>query len=151
MDNNDLKKADVSNVSNVSLHLYKTTVSVRLSPLLWEDFKVFARRLGMTLSEAVSEALRNFMIEKRDEANITVVLNHDCRRRINVATKLELKLVKRDLSAALKALRDPRRSESAKNFLMNRLREILKKALRVYERTHDEELQRLLARADELI
>jgi len=63
----------------------------------------------------------------------------------NIAQKLEMKLVKRDLANILDALEQKR---GHKDFLDSRLRDILPKAMRVYGDTRDKDIQKMLEKAE---
>jgi len=67
---------------------------------------------------------------------------------INIAQKLELKLTKNELGSVLDALEQKR---GHKDFLEGRLREVLPKAMRVYQNTRDKEIEVLLKKAEELV
>ena len=67
---------------------------------------------------------------------------------INLARKLELKILKKDLRFVIQGLETKRGDPS---FLISRLREILPKAIRIYEKTSDLEMEQLLTKTEKWI
>ncbi len=151
------------NVSNVTLHYNKekktvtislgnSQISLRTIREVYEVFKDFCRRLGKTVGEATVQAWIEYMQVHASELPYQTVINifQPGSRQINVnlPEKIELKLVKRDLTIIIEKLE---KGQGDRNFFLQRLRETLPKAIRVYEKTFDPEVKELLARSEKLI
>ncbi|MHA1834485.1 MAG: hypothetical protein ACTSV7_10895, partial [Candidatus Baldrarchaeia archaeon] len=72
----------------------------------------------------------------------------EVKQQFNIAQKLELKLVKQDLTTILNGL-ERKRGDPA--FLLGRLREVLPKAIRLYQKTSNAEIAVLLEKTEKWI
>ena len=151
------------NVSNVTLHYNKekktvtislgnSQISLRTIREVYEVFKDFCRRLGKTVGEATVQAWIEYMQAHASELPYQTVINifqpGSQQINVNLPEKIELKLVKRDLTIIIEKLE---KGQGDRNFFLQRLRETLPKAIRVYEKTFDPEVKELLARSEKLI
>jgi len=133
-------------------------VDFYISSQLWEEFNRVVKSVDPFLSR--SQVLEQLIIDyclRNNSKNLKITqfifnqpqqVNIQPKVEVNIAQKLELKLVTQDLAGVLDAL-EKRRGDS--NFYMSRLREVLPRAIRVYERVRDEELRKLLAKAEKWV
>ena len=66
---------------------------------------------------------------------------------INIATKLEVKLVRNELQHILIALEQGKTTD----FWLSKLRETIPKAIRIYDKTRDSKLEELLKKSEKWI
>ena len=148
MDNNN-EEGSLNNLNNLNnLTRSKRLVTVYIDRLLWEDFKLFSDLKHKSASRLLEEAMIEYMERHRETPHITINVIKPKQVNFNVATKLELKLVKQDLSGVLETLKRP---GADRHYFLRRLRDLINKAIPLYQKTGDEELRRLLSRANEVI
>ena len=102
------------------------------------------------------EGLMNLVIEnfKTPEAIQTTLFYKpkiekvEVKQQFNLAQKLEIKLVKQDLTYILDRLKS---GKGDKSFYLERLREVLPKAIRVYQKTSDKTIEKLLEKSERWI
>ena len=135
-------------------------LTIRVNPQVYEEFKLVCQKLGLlkgtSRGNLVIEAFMQWFIEKFDTPRLVQTtlfykpeINvHAPKVELNIAQKLELKLVKRDLTVILESLEQGR---GDRGWLLSKLREVLGKAIRVYEKTSDGEIERLLEKAEKWI
>ena len=135
-------------------------LTIRVNPQVYEEFKLVCQKLGLlkgtSRGNLVIEGFMQWFIEKFDTPKLIQTtlfykpeINvHTPKIQLNIAQKLELKLVKQDLTVILQRLEN---SQGDRAFLLSRLREVLGKAIRVYEKTSDNEIEQLLEKAEKWI
>ena len=136
-------------------------LTIRVSPQVYEEFKLVCQKLGLlkgtSRGNLVIEAFMEWFIEKFDTPKLVQTtlfcykpnINVQAPKvELNIAQKLELKLVKQDLTVILQRLEE---GHGDRSFLLGKLRETLVKAIRVYEKTSDSEIERLLEKAEKWI
>jgi hypothetical protein len=110
-----------------------------------------AQLLGRpSTSQALQEAMAEYIENHSDELPAKTIINiiKPQQVNINLATRLELKLIKKDLTIVVQRLES---GEGNQNFYMERLKELLPKALKVYRKTSDQELEQLLAQTEKWV
>ena len=136
----------------------RTTTSVRINREIYEDFidvacskfRVYPHH-GLNL---LIEALMNLVIELFQDYPKVVqttlfykpTINIQ-KTEINIATKLEVKLVRNELQHILIALEQGKASD----FWLSKLRETIPKAIRIYDKTRDSKLEELLKKSEKWI
>jgi len=135
-------------------------LTIRVDPRIYEDFKFVCQKLGLlkgtSRGNLVIEGFMKWFIEKFDTPRIiqtTLFYKPEIKVEtpkveLNVAQKLELKLVKRDLTFILDKLE---KGEGDKVFLLAKLREVLSKAIRIYNSTSDQEMENLFRKVEKWI
>jgi hypothetical protein len=78
----------------------------------------------------------------------TINIKENIQQNINIATKLELKIVTENITSLLDAL-EKRKGDP--NFYLERLKEVLPKAIRLYEKTNDTKMKELLEKIEKWI
>ena len=131
---------------------------LRLDSEVYSEFRrIAAAKFGLHYgANVLVEALMKIFIEEFKDAPIIQttlfykpkVNVHTPKVELNIAQKLEIKIVKQDLTAILESLEQGR---GDRGWLLSKLREVLGKAIRVYEKTSDGEIERLLEKAEKWI
>jgi hypothetical protein len=121
----------------------------RIDRQLYENFRLVARRLGLSANKAIEHLIIRFIIENAEKANATVNIYQPISCTITVGDKAKLFLVKTDLERQLSVLEriEKREDAAGKRDILVELAKLLKKAEDLYKRTMDPELGRLLERA----
>lgn len=142
------------------------SLTTRISPEAYRNFDIICRRLGLVKrgnTNVALEGLITFFVEQyRDHptviqqtlTNVFVKAEPHSEVNINVAQKLEIQMIKRDLTFILKRIEkfaaDPSKVQSLR-MMTRSLNETLPKALRIYEKTFDPELEKLLKKLEKWI
>lgn len=108
-----------------------------------------ARLLGRrSTAQAAQEAFQEWMEHHVDELPGKPVINIIDAQHVNITLvkRLELKLIKRDLRLIIHALQAKQGSQP---FFLGKLKDLLPKALRIYEKTSDADLERLLKQIEQ--
>jgi len=136
----------------------KTTICLKVNPQVYHEFINTLLDNNFRLYGNVGrmvEALMRIFIDtfKTPKAVQTTLfycptINVKQNVEINIARKLELKLVTNDLETILKSLEQKKGNAE---FYLSRLREILPKAIRLYEKTNDQKIEELLSKAEKWI
>ena len=133
-------------------------ITFYLSPFLWEEFNRVVKNVDPFLSR--SQVLERLIIDyclRNNDKNLKLTqfifnqpkqVNIHQNIKLNLAQKLELKLVKQDLTTILNGL-EQKHGDPA--FLLARLREVLPKAIRLYQKTENETLAKLLEKTERWI
>lgn len=132
---------------------------LRLDPQVYSEFRrVAASKFGLHYgANILVEALMKMFVEEfKDSPIIQTTLfcykpqqvNIHQNIKLNLAQKLELKLIKQDLTTILNGLQH---GKGDKNFYLSRLREVLPKAIRLYEKTENHEIAELLEKSERWI
>jgi len=132
-------------------------LTIRVCPQVYEDFKLVCQKLGLlkgtSRGNLVIEAFMKWFTEKFDTPRViqttlfykpTINIQ---KTEINIATKLEVKLVRNELQHILIALEQGKASD----FWLSKLRETIPKAIRIYDKTRDSELEELLKKSEKWI
>ena len=140
-----------------NLHNPRTVTSVRINPKIFQNFRETCRKLNLLTSRGnvnvALESLMQMIIDQYgNEPVIQTTLFPELEQpkivELNIAQKLELNMVKKDLGYLIDALENRR---GHPDFLEGKLRETLPKAIRVYEDTRDSELELLLAKVEKFV
>jgi hypothetical protein len=110
-----------------------------------------ARLLGRaSTSQALQEAMAEYMENHSHELPTKAVINiiEPQHVNINLTKRLELKLIKKDLILVVQKLEN---KEGNQSFYLERLRELLPKAIRIYQKTSDPEMEKLLQQSEKWI
>ena len=131
---------------------------LRVDPEVYSEFRrIAAAKFGLHYgANILIEALMKMFIEDFKDTPViqttlfyTPKVNvHTPKVELNVAQKLELKLVKQDLTFILNKLE---KGEGNKAFLLAKLREVLGKAIRIYNLTSDQEMENLFRKVEKWI
>ena len=136
----------------------RAPITFYLSPFLWEEFNNVVKNVDPFLSR--SQVLERLIIDyclRNNDKNLKLTqfifnqpkqVNIHQNIKLNIAQKLELKLVKQDLTTILNGL-EQKRGDPA--FLLGRLREVLPKAIRLYQKTESREIAVLLEKSERWI
>jgi len=138
----------------------RSNLVTRVNRQVYEDFFDVCRRLGLVSQRGRAnialEALMQLTVEKfKDTARIVQTtlfykptISIEQKVEVNIAQKLEIKLIKKDLAGILQRLET---KQGNQNFLQSRLRELLPKAIRIYDKTSDQEIEKLLTKLDKWV
>jgi len=135
-------------------------LTLRIDKSVYDSFVDVCGKLGLlpgrSKGNLAIEGFMNFMVEKfKNHPQIQTTLFYkphiekvEVKQQFNLAQKLELKLVKQDLTTILDGL-ERKRGDPA--FLLARLREVLPKAIRLYQKTESREIAELLEKTERWI
>lgn len=135
-------------------------LTVHVSRQIYEDFYDVCRKLGLaSRSSRGNIVLEGFMVWfiENFKSSPTYVqttlfykpqINFQQKIEVNIAQKLELKMLKNDLKAIIDSLE---KGKGERQFYLSRLKEVLPKAIRLYQRMPDEEVKRLFEKAEKWI
>jgi hypothetical protein len=138
----------------------RNPVTFYLDRTVYDEFVDVCRRLGLLKGKSKGniavEALMNLIVENFKEhpklLQTTLfykpVLKVNQKVELNVAQKLELKIVREDLTRIIDSLENRRGNQE---FYTQRLREILPKAIKIFEKTENPELRKLLEKAEKWV
>ena len=138
----------------------RNPVTFYLDRTVYDEFVDVCRRLGLLKGKSKGniavEALMNLIVENFKEhpklLQTTLfykpVLKVNQKVELNVAQKLELKIVREDLTRIIDSLENRRGNQE---FYTQRLREILPKAIKIFEKTENPELRQLLEKAEKWV
>lgn len=159
--NNEIKE---NILINILIHylirnqsLPRRTTSLRINPTIYERFFWTCRKLGLLKrghSNVAIEGLMQFFIEKYEDTpsviQTTLLLEkpNQPKHELSIATRLELKIVKTDLANILDSCQKGLGHETWRE---SRLKEVVEKAVRVYENTRDKDLATLLGKAEAFV
>lgn len=129
--------------------LYKITRSIYISKDLWENWKAFADLLHTSASQLIEKAITEYMQTHADELPTKTLIQIFQPRQVNIdlSRRLELKLIKKDLMLVVNSLE----KKGVQDYLMESLKELLPKAIRVYQKTSDPDLEALLKKTERWI
>ena len=142
-------------IQNQSLH--RETTCLRINKTVYEQFFWACKKLGLLKrghSNVAIEGLMHFFVDKYTDhpgvVQTTLLLEKPERkkRELSIAKRLELKMVKTDLTNILESCQKGHGHETWRE---SRLKEVVEKAVRVYEDTRDSELAGLLGKAEEYV
>jgi len=131
----------------------------RVSPDIYQQFDMICRRLGLVKRGRTNVALEGLMAyfveQYRDHPTIIqqtltqLFVKAEPRSQVNIdlSQRLELKLVKKDLVLVVNSLE----KRGVQDYLLDRLKELLPKALKVYRNTQDPALEKLLQKTEKWI
>jgi len=137
----------------------RITTCIRVNPEVFNTFVDNCYELGLHKHRGVSvviEALLSLFNETfktRKFVQTTLFCYkpkidiHTAKIELNIATKLEVKLVRNELQHILIALEQGKTTD----FWLSKLRETIPKAIRVYDKTRDSELEELLKKSEKWI
>jgi hypothetical protein len=132
--------------------------SFHLNQQLYESFRKMARLLGRTsVSEALQEAMMEWVKTHKDElpSQIVIEMVEPKQANMTLANRLELKIVKDELGNAVKILENLVNEKPPRKVLIQDWQKILRKnlpkALTLYKKTKDSELEQLLAKVEQLM
>jgi len=132
----------------------------RISPQIYQQFDMICRRLGLVKRGRTNVALEGLMAyfveQYRDHPTIIqqtltqLFVKAEPRSQviIDLSQRLEIKLIKKDLNAVILSLESGRGNQS---FFVDRLKELLPKAIRIYQKTSDPDLEKLLQKMEKWI
>lgn len=135
-------------------------LTIHVSREVYDEFVDVCRRLrltpGTSRGNIVIEGFMKLFIDsfKSSPTSIQTTLfykpqiNVQQKVEVNIAQKLELKLIKKDLKTVLDFLE---KGKGERQFYLSRLREILPKAIRLYQRLPDNEVKELFKKAEKWI
>ena len=136
-------------------------LTLRIDKSVYDSFVDVCGKLGLlpgrSKGNLAVEGFMSFMVEKfKNHPQIVQttlfykphIEKVEVKQQFNIAQKLELKLVKQDLTAILNGL-EQKRGDPA--FLLARLREVLPKAIRLYQKTSNAEIAELLEKTEKWI
>jgi len=138
----------------------RNPITLYLDRTLYDEFVNVCGRLGLLRGKSKGniavEALMNLIVENfKDHPKLLQttlfykpVLKVNQKVELNVARKLELKIVREDLTRIIESL-ETRRGNP--DFYTKRLREILPKAIKIFEKTENPELRQLLEKAEKWV
>ena len=135
----------------------RRTTTLRLDPQVYYEFLDSCRIFGVYPfhgTNVIVEALMKLFIDQfgNKPRFIQTTLFYKPtiniqKTQINIATKLEVKLVRNELQHILIALEQGKASD----FWLSKLRETIPKAIRIYDKTRDSELEELLKKSEKWI
>jgi len=129
-----------------------------LDQQLYDSFKKIAQLLGkISVSKALEEAMREWVKTHIDElpTQTTITMVESKQANIDLADQLELKIVKEETEGKVKVLERLLSEKPVNDNLVRKWRQDLSKslpkAIRIYKKTKDPELEQILARVKKLI
>jgi len=147
----------INYLNNKGKNKTRNPVTLYLDRTLYDEFVNVCGRLGLLRGKSKGnitvEALMNLIVENfKDHPKLLQttlfykpILKVNQKVELNVAQKLELKIVREDLTRILESLENRRGNP---DFYTKRLREILPKAIKIFEKTENPELRQLLEKAE---
>ncbi|RLG57254.1 MAG: hypothetical protein DRN95_05745 [Candidatus Hydrothermarchaeota archaeon] len=137
----------------------RNTTTIRVNPEIFRTFLENCYELGLHKYRGVSVVIEGLLslfnqyFKTRKVIQTTLfykphIEKVEVKQQVNIAQRLELKLVKQDLTAIINGL-EQKRGDS--NFLLGRLREVLPKAVRLYQKTESREIAVLLEKAEKYV
>lgn len=163
MTNNNNNNKKEKSLINTLIHYFtrnqikhRTTTSVRINPEVKEEFYYTCRKMGILskghFNIALEALMNSFSEEYKDSPAVVqttlVSSSRHSREDLNVAKKLEVRMISRQLKSLLEGLQQGR---GHKDFMMGRLGEVLAKAIRLYEETRDKDIADLLNQAEKWV
>jgi len=136
------------------------SLTTRVSPQIYQQFDMICRRLGLAKhgkTNVALEGLMAFFVEQhRDHPTIIqqtltqlfVKAQPRSQVHIDLSQRLEVKLIKKDLTLVIQKLEA---KEGRQDFYIERLKELLPKAIRIYQKTSDRGLEKLLQKTEKWI
>ena len=161
--NNNNNKEEKSLINTLIHYIMRTrtkkreTTSLRIDHNLLEEFYDTCKRLRLLVrghyNVALEGLIQNFIEEYQDTPLIiqTTLLTPEQKKQIptlNIAQKLELNIIKKDLTNLLNSFE---KKEAHPTFLESKLREVLPKAIKVYDETRDLELETLMDKVQKYV
>lgn len=137
--------------------LPRRSTSLRINQTIYEKFFWTCRKLGLLKRGHINVALEGLMqffvdtYKDTPEVVQTTLLPSKLHKREiewNVAKKLELKMVKTDLANIIESCEQKRGHET---WRQSRLKEILEKAIHIYDETRDQDLGALLSKSEKFV
>ncbi|MEM3875223.1 MAG: hypothetical protein QXU45_08865 [Candidatus Bathyarchaeia archaeon] len=134
-------------------------LTIRVSKEVYETFVDVCRRLRLTPGKSRGNlVIEGFMQFFNDlfKASPTYVqttlfykpqISLQQKVEVNIAQKIELKLIKEDFKRVLESLE---KGKGNREFYIARLRELLPKAIRLYQRSADEEIKKLFEKVEKM-
>ena len=137
----------------------RNTTTIRVNPEIFRSFIENCYELGLHKYRGISVVIEGLLslfnqyFKTRKVIQTTLfykphIEKVEVKQQFNLAQKLELKLVKRDLTTILNGL-EQKRGDPA--FLLARLREVLPKAIRLYQKTENKTLAELLEKTEKYV
>ena len=138
----------------------RETTTTRLNPDVMDKFFSTCRKLRLTNKAGIPnrracnialEGLIQYFNEtfNFNEPIQTMLFGEQPKKpELNIASRLELNMIKKDLGNLIDALENRR---GHPDFLEGKLRETLPKAIRIYEDTRDSELEDLLVKVERFV
>lgn len=149
--NKDANASTISTIYTVDEVKIKRQHSFWLNEQLYQSFKKTARLIGRpSTSQALQEAMAEYMENHSHQLPTGATINIIQPRQVNInlTKRLELKLIRKDLSLLIQTIENKRGN---KNFFLEKLKELLPKALRIYEKTSDPEMENLLKQTEKWV
>jgi len=149
--NNDSNTSTISTISTIDEAKQKRQHSFWLNEQLYQSFKKMARLIGRpSTSQALQEAMAEYMENHSHQlpTGTTINIIQPQQININLTKRLELKLIKKDLKLLIQTLETKKGNQ---NFFLEKLKELLPKALRIYEKTSDPEMETLLKQTEKWV
>ena len=132
--------------------------SFHLNQQLYESFRKMARLLGRTsVSEALQEAMMEWVKTHKDELPSRIVIDmvEPKKANMDLANRLDLKIVKEKLGDMVETLETLMTEKPPRKVFIQHLQETLRKslpkAITLYKKTKDTELEQLLAKVEYLM
>lgn len=149
--NDSTTTSTISTISTVDAVRPKRQHSFWLNEQLYQSFKHTARLLGkLSTSQALQEAMAEYIKthSRQLPGDTTINIIQPQQVNITLTRRLQLKLVKRELTLLIRTLE---RKPEGQGFFLQKLKELLPKALRLYEKTSDKDLEALLKRTEQWV
>ncbi|MEM2972086.1 MAG: hypothetical protein QW270_06680 [Candidatus Bathyarchaeia archaeon] len=138
------------NVKAVTFKVDSTIYEDFINTLLDNHYRVYGN-VGLTVEVLMRMFIDCFKVPKIVQTTLFYkpqINVQNVKAKVNIAQKLELKLVKQDLTNILDALD---KGKGDKDFYVDRLREVLPRALHVALKIGDEELTAMLEKVERFI
>ncbi|MEM3828426.1 MAG: hypothetical protein QXP36_04310 [Conexivisphaerales archaeon] len=136
----------------------RNTTTIRVNPEVFSDFVANCNILGLNRYRGVSLVVEgllqlfNEVFKTKRYVQTTLFykpqINIQQKVEVNIAQKIELKIVKKSLMEILESLE---KKKGYPDFYASKLKEILPKAVKLYEKSGDDELKVLLEKAERFI
>ncbi|MEM5867503.1 MAG: hypothetical protein QXG39_06255 [Candidatus Aenigmatarchaeota archaeon] len=137
---------------------FAKAITLHINPIVYQEFVKTLAMLGypqyQTCGLIVEAFMQYFIDNYRPKGMVQTTLfykpqiNIQQKIEVNIAQKIELKIVKKSLMEILESLE---KKKGYPDFYASKLKEILPKAVKLYEKSGDDELKVLLEKAERFI
>ena len=129
--------------------------SMKVKPSLYRAWSRLVKYKGELIQERMAQLLMADIEKLAEALQDRIIIQKNLimvQPRIDITHRLQLKIVKKDLQIVVDHLTsDETKKRGDPRFWEARLKELLPKAMRIYEKTSDQDLEKLLMKTEELL
>ncbi len=126
-------------------------IPIKMKPSLYRAWSRLVKYKGELIQERIAQLLLADVEKLAEDLQDRVIIQKNLimiQPRIDITHRLQLKIVKKDLSVVVKRLVEEKGDPT---YWVARLKELLPKAIRIYEKTSDQGLEKLLEKTEQWI